>query len=370
MSSLDHDCVGGSYGYAKRHFRSSTVASLVNATYFLSVVFGNVGGALVGIGYMKLLIPLAPELVTMVTIGVIWMLTCVNIRFGPKAMMRFQGVCTAMTCIPVFLVAFAGWTRFDANVFWESWNVSPLSDIGAMQRGLNVQLYAFTGLETAAALSSIVRDAQRDVPIATIAGVLIASLGYVLSCAAISGLFSAHSLGRMSSPFAAAVTHILGGAEWAGTGVALLTVFSSFGSVGAWILVASETSASAARDGLFPAAFSNPQRGLVFIATLMTAIVILCSLGEQPFTVVSSLASLLTLVPYATTAIALARRRTSAWWNIIACISLFYCSAALFGTQVWLIGIAAFIVVACFLFIPLMTTTTATTSSISLLHSQ
>jgi arginine:agmatine antiporter len=343
LSSGDDAAAGGSYGFTKKAF-GPLVACVVNATYFLSVVFGNVAGALVGVGYVAYFVEMGSWGLAVATVAVIWCVTSVNL-YGPRVVMRVQGVCTVLTCVPIFFVAAFGWIAFDPALFWASWNTSGVSDALAVQRCLNVQLWAFTGLETAAAVSSIVRNPRRDVPIATCSGVLIAALGYTLSSTVIMGLFPASVLGSMSAPYAHAVRVILGGSDWGASLVAAFAVVGCVGSLAGWMLVAGQTSIAAADDGLFPSLFAAKnasginQQGLLLVSALMTAIVLGCSLpalGAHPFAVVSSLSSLLTLVPYSLTAAALQTRvgQSAPAWSAVALISMGYCASALVGSNV------------------------------------
>lgn len=340
LSSGDDSAVGGSYGFTKRAF-GPLAGCVVNATYFLSVVFGNVAGALVGVGYLSFFVSMDARTLSAATVGVVWAVTVVNL-YGPQMVMRVQGVCTVLTCLPIFFVAVFGWLAFDPVMFWSSWNVSDVSDALAIQRCLNVQLWAYTGLETAAAVSSIVRHPKRDVPIATCCGVLIAALGYTLSCTAIMGIFPARELRDMSAPYAHAVK-VICGSSFASALVAVCAVAGCFGSLAGWMLVAGQTSIAAADDGLFPGLFSAKnasgvnQHGLLLVSGLMTGIVLVCaapSLGSHPFAIVSSLSSLLTLVPYCLTAAALQTRAgSSIWWNVVVLVSVAYCCSALVGSD-------------------------------------
>ena len=70
---------------------------------------------------------------------------------------------------------------------WRLWNVSGLGTFGAIQSTLNVTLWSFIGVESASVAAGVVKNPKRNVPIATIGGVLIAAVCYVLSTTAIMG---------------------------------------------------------------------------------------------------------------------------------------------------------------------------------------
>ena len=197
----------------------------------------------------------------------------------------------------------------------------------------------------------IVRNPRRDVPIATICGVLIASVGYVLSCTVITGMFSASDIQQMSAPYAVAVELIVGSRVGA-VAVGVCAVVGCFGSLAGWMLVAGQTSGMAADDGLFPAVFATGgadslggnTRGMLLTSFIMSIVIVVCSLpgvGTHPFTVVASLSSILTLPPYVLTAAALYfRTGTGLSWSIVCGISVLFCCASLFGSQLEHIAIS------------------------------
>ncbi len=142
-SSSSSSC--GAVGFVRRCPRlGRSWAAFAASSYCASVVCGNCAGAVVGVDYLALLVPLQPWSRLAATLAAIWAVTALNWA-GPRAVVRVQGFCTLLTSIPIFLVAFCGWVSFDAKIFWESWNVAGVSDFDAVQKGLNVQLWAFTG---------------------------------------------------------------------------------------------------------------------------------------------------------------------------------------------------------------------------------
>lgn len=63
-----------------------------------------------------------------------------------------------------------------------------MNTFGAIQSTLNVTLWSFIGVESASVAAGVVKNPKRNVPIATIGGVLIAAVCYVLSTTAIMGM--------------------------------------------------------------------------------------------------------------------------------------------------------------------------------------
>ncbi|NYY77752.1 hypothetical protein DMH20_22050 [Escherichia coli] len=91
---------------------------------------------------------------------------------------------------------------------------------------------------------------KRNVPIATIGGVLIAAVCYVLSTTAIMGMIPNAALRVSASPFGDAARMALG--DTAGAIVSFCAAAGCLGSLGGWTLLAGQTAKAAADDGLFP----------------------------------------------------------------------------------------------------------------------
>ncbi len=96
--------------------------------------------------------------------------------------------------IPLLLVATVGWFYFDPAQFSASWNVSGKSDFYAVPNSLVLVFWAFTGLESASVAAAVVENPERNVPLATVAGVAFAALIYMVTSAAIMGLAPASEL--------------------------------------------------------------------------------------------------------------------------------------------------------------------------------
>lgn len=85
-----------------------------------------------------------------------------------------------------------------------------MGTFGAIQSTLNVTLWSFIGVESASVAAGVVKNPKRNVPIATIGGVLIAAVCYVLSTTAIMGMIPNAALRVSASPFGDAARMALG----------------------------------------------------------------------------------------------------------------------------------------------------------------
>src|SRR3546814_3417352 len=95
-----------------------------------------------------------------------------------------------------------GWGSFDRGIYDAAWNVSGESDAAVVFGSLAPVFWAFVGLETGAMIAGLVRDPDHDVPIATLGGVLIAGVVYIVSSVLVMGIVPAAELEASSAPFA------------------------------------------------------------------------------------------------------------------------------------------------------------------------
>ncbi|KFC83041.1 arginine/agmatine antiporter [Buttiauxella agrestis] len=310
MSSLD-DSPGGSYAYARRAF-GPFLGYQTNLLYWLACWIGNVAMVVIGVGYLSYFFPMLnqPWPLTVTCIAILWLFVGLNI-IGPKMITRVQAVATILALIPIVAVAVLGWFWFKSDTYMEAWNVSGKGTFGAIQSTLSVTLWSFIGVESASVAAAVVKNPKRNVPIATIGGVLIAAVCYVLSSTAIMGMIPNAALKVSASPFGDAARMAMG--PLAGAIVSFCAAAGCLGSLGGWTLLAGQTAKAAADDGLFPPIFAKvnkdqtPVAGLLIVGVLMT-IFQLASISPDAtsqFAVVSSVSVIFTLVPYIYTCAAL-----------------------------------------------------------------
>jgi arginine:agmatine antiporter len=310
MSSLDSS-PGGAYAYARRAF-GPAFGYQTNLVYWLAGWIGNVAIVIVGVGYLSYFFPFLanPTIAALTGVAILWFFVFVNL-VGPGLATTLQSYTTSIALIPIGGVAIFGWFWFNSETYFSAWNVSGMGTIGAIQGTLNVTLWAFIGVETASVAAGVVKNPKRNVPIATVGGVLIAATCYVLASTAIMGIIPNAELQLSASPFGDAVRIAIG--DTGGAIVALCAAVGCLGSLGGWILVTSQSAKAAADDGLFPPIFKKvnaqgiPTAGLIIVGVLMTIVQMLAisPTASEQFGVVSSTSVLLTLIPYIYTCAAL-----------------------------------------------------------------
>lgn len=324
--------------------------------YWLTCTIGNVAIALAVVGYLSFFIPAfkVPLLAAAGTAGVIWLLTLANI-VGPRFIGRLHGAALAVGLLPVVAAAVLGWLWFDLGVFQDSWNVSGKSDPKAVGLTLVMVFWAFLGLESASVCARVVRDPERNVPIATFAGVALAAAVYILASAAVMGVLPAATLAASSAPFADVVARVAG-AGVAGF-VALCAMLKASGTLGGWILVTAETNRASVEAGFLPRFMSQgrgegpPVRDLIVLAALMSLIAFVTAsptIGEQ-FSVLINVSTNLALAVFVLCSAALFRfagalprgrglARAAAVLGVIFSVGVIAASdPALLVVQVWLL---------------------------------
>ncbi|WP_447763457.1 amino acid permease [Sphingopyxis panaciterrae] len=278
--------------------------------YWISVVLGNGAIALAAASYLVRLLPLHDSSTRIVAVALflILLFTLMNVR-GAKLVAKFSGATLIVGLAPVVAVATFGWFWFDPAIFAQSWNVSGHSDVSAVTLALPSIAWAFLGFESAGVAASVVRDPKRNVPLATIGGVLAAGIIYALMSAALSGLAPAADLSASSAPLADVAARLWGG--WAGALIAACAAIKACGTLAGWTLVGSEMAVSAARVGLFPQFGGSARRS--FLAYLAIGAVIMAgttwlstspTIGEQ-FGLLIGSTTILCLIVYAISGVCL-----------------------------------------------------------------
>ncbi len=337
---------GGPYAYTRMAF-GNYMGYQTNLIYWLANVVGNVGLVVAGLGYLT---PFFPELrnqwvLAFAQIAIIWLFIYINI-LGPKLVGRVQSFTTMFALLPIVGTAVLGWFWFSGGTYMDGWNVSGTGTFGAVASTLSITLWAFIGVESASVSAGVVENPARNVPIATVVGVLIAGVCYILSSSVIMGMIPNKELIASSAPFADAARVALG--PVAGNIVAACAAIGCLGSLLGWTLLVGQTAKAAADDGLFANIFSKvnakgvPAAGLAIVGLIMTIQVLLTvspSASEQ-FGKIISIAVIMTLLPYIYSSISIKviaykqiPDKTYSLYVIIGILAAIYSLAALVGSD-------------------------------------
>lgn len=336
---------GGPYAYA-RDFLGPYVGFQTNYVYWFGNWIGNIAIAVAAVGYLaEFFRPISvPPGSVLATAGVIWILTFVNIR-GPRIVGALETWTMSLALIPILAIAFLGWFWFDPAVFRSGWNVSGGSDAHAITRAASIALWAYMGIESAAVSAGVIDNPKRNIPLATMMGLGLSAVVYLLSSTVIMGIIPNAELRSSHAPFAEAARLAVGTPGM--VVIALCAILKSLGSLGGWMLLVGQSAKAAADDGMFPAVFGRlnrhgvPGRGLAIVGVLMT-IVLFATMSPTiagQFSRIIDLAVILVVVPYIYASVALVKvafdhqvpPRTFQLYKWIAIAAVIYCLWTVLG---------------------------------------
>lgn len=335
---------------------------LATTLYWISSWIGNNAVAVAAFGYLVTVLPLAsdgPAVQVWGQIALIWLMFAMNL-FGPKQVARFQSACVILGLAPVAAVLLGGWGTFDAEIYRSAWNVTAQSDAAVVLGTLAPVFWAFIGLETGAMVAGVVRNPERNVPRATLGGIVIAGVVYLTASVLVMGIIPAGELAQSSAPFALVAGQIFG--AWAMPVIAIAAAVKATGTLGGWMLVTGESGARAAQRGFLPAIFGRMNRhgsagwGLLIIATAMTGIAFLTlapTVGKQ-FGVIIEMVVLLVVMAYIAAGLSLIvgtpLRRPSTSDRLLGLGALVACALLLSSVGMMLFGALAIAFVAWLLY--------------------
>jgi arginine:agmatine antiporter len=336
---------GGPYAYA-RDFLGPYAGFQTNYVYWFGNWIGNIAIAVAAIGYLAELVPgiTSPPGSVLATAALIWLLTFANI-LGPRVVGALETWTMALALFPILAIAILGWIWFNPDTFLAGWNVSGQSNLHATSRAASMALWAYMGIESAAVSAGVIENPSRNVPLATLIGLGLAAVVYVLSSSVIMGIVPNEELRTSHAPFAEAARLVIGSAG--AVVIAVCAVLKSVGSLGGWMLLVGQSAQAAADDGMFPRVFARlnkngvPGIGLVIVGVLMTIVLFATvspTVADQ-FSRIVDLAVILIIVPYVYSAVAVVKviydkqlpRKTFQLYKWIALTAVAYCLWAVIG---------------------------------------
>ncbi|MDG2536918.1 amino acid permease [Dyella jiangningensis] len=336
---------GGPYAYARDHV-GRFPAFQTNLLYWFANVIGNVAIAVSVTGYLAIFFPSLkhPWVANACTAAIIWLFVWVNTR-DAKLVGGFTTVSTIAGIVPIAFVGLFGWFWFQPQVFMESWNPGGVPLHSAIERSASIALWAFLGVESAAVSAGVIENPKRNVPLATIIGLLISTVIYISCCTVLMGVIPGKELRISGAPFAEAARMMLG--PWAAIGISLAAILKAAGSLVGWILIVAQSAQAAANDGMFPARFAQtnrhgmPVQNLV-ITGLMMMVMLLVSTSPDvatQFAHITDATVILMSVPYIYSVVAMWRlNRTLGMTSgkmqlfiVVGLVACLYCLSVVLG---------------------------------------
>ena len=302
--------VGGPYAYCREGFGDFTGFQIAY-NYWIALWVGNAAIAVAAISYLGVFIPSLhhnPQLTLGASIGLVWIITLINI-IGVRQAGIFQLVTTILKLLPLILIALFG-LLFIHPSYLSHFNTSGHSNFSAITGAATLTLWSFIGLESASIPVDDVENPQVNIPRATILGILITSIVYILSTVAVMGVIPMAALAKSTSPYADAAQVMFGHTAY--LVIAIGAIVSCVGALNGWTLLQGQIPLAAARDGLFPSVFAKESRqktpyvGLL-VSSILITFLLLATYGiglVKQFTLIILMATLASLIPYFFTCLA------------------------------------------------------------------
>ncbi len=336
---------GGPYAYA-RDFLGPYAGFQTNYIYWFANWIGNVAIAVAAVGYLAEFIPHinSPRMSVFAAAVVIWALTVANI-LGPRVVGALEAWTVSLALVPILAIAFLGWFWFDPVIFKSGWNVIGGTSTHAIARAASIALWAFMGVESAAVSAGVIENPKRNIPLATLFGLVISAIVYLLSCTVIMGIVPNAQLRSSHAPFAEAARMVVGTPGMVVIG--LCAILKSLGALGGWMLLVGQSAKAAANDGMFPRIFGRTNRhgvpglGLAIVSILMTAVLFATmspTIAGQ-FDRIINLTIILVVVPYVYASVAVVKvvhdhvgkGRTFTFFKVVALAAVAYCLWTVLG---------------------------------------
>ena len=286
--------------------------------YFHSAWIGNLGVSITAVAYLSVFWPALNEAIP-ASIGAIiciWVFAALNL-IGAKKLGHFVTIGVAALLVPVILTGTVGWFFFEGKLFADNWHVGKQSDTSAIFLSVTLCIWAFVGLEAASVDAGLIKNPKKNVPRATMIGVLVVAIVSVASCTVIAGMFPAKDVANSGAPFSMAMAHMIkgigGGHTWQLVGsyaTSIAAVLACVMSLAAWIMLLAEVAARNAEDGTMMKRYVKrnkrgaPVWGIIvpaIYASVLMVIVILLTEGQPVGTVFGKIAGvsvLFILIPY------------------------------------------------------------------------
>jgi len=310
LSKMLPGATGGPYAYTHHAF-GDFAGFLVAWGYWLSNVCAIAAIAISLVSALSTFFPVldssnkqfySPVIAGLTGLAFIWLVTGLNNR-GIKTSGRVQVITTISKLLPLTVIAIGGLFFIRLQNFYP-FNSSGKSVPEGIAATAAITMYSFLGIECASIPAANVKNPEKTISRATMLGLAITALVYILGSISIMGIIPQKTLVHSLTPYADAAVIMFGSSAryWASAGVAI----AAFGALNGWTLVQGQFPYAVAKDKLFPGFFSRlnkkraPYAAIIFssiIASLFMMMNYTRGLVEQ-FKFLILLTTLNTLVPY------------------------------------------------------------------------
>ena len=286
--------------------------------YILVCWVGNVGVGVAAVAYLASLLPaLAHGWVPALAVVALTALFAALNAAGARLVCVFESISIFAGLLPIALICTLGWAHFDPQLFARNWNPGHVGLLHSIPQSVLMVFWAFLGLESASVAAAVVENPKRNIPIATVGGVLLSAVVYIAACGIIFGLVPQTQLAQSTAPFALAAQVLFG--PVAGTLIAVAALIKTLGTFSGWLLLGAQTGQAGAAAGFMPRrmalvnAAGVPIPALVAAASTIAIVALATHSGtvNQQFELISDASVLMSLLLYAYALVALVRQRSA-----------------------------------------------------------
>ena len=269
----------GPYAYIEA--TSGRLAAFISMwCYWVSCWITNAAIAIGVVGYLTKVMPaLADVSPALLSLALVWLFVVVNL-LGVRAGGAVQVATTALKLLPMAAIVLLGaWLLVtEPATYTRQVPDTPLT-LEALMAASTIALFAMLGIESAAVPAGRVRDPERTIPRATMAGTLLTAAVYIAVSSMALLLIPQRELAQSGAPFAELLDDFMG--DGVGRVLAVFVVVSGLGALNGWTLLVGELTATMARHGSLPQPLARlnargaPAVALVTTGLLATAMVLM-----------------------------------------------------------------------------------------------
>lgn len=274
LSKLLPGVDGGPYVYT-RHGLGDFAGFLIAWGYYIA---NCAGLAAITISFTSAMSTFFPVLVTnsllsmLLGVGVNVLLSYINF-LGIVAGGRMQFITSILKIVPLVVIGFGGlfFIKFQNFIPFNSSGTSVISAINATAA---IAMFSFVGLECATIPAGEVEKPDKTVARATMLGILISTIVYIVGSISIMGMIPANILAHSPTPYADAAEIMIGhnARYWISGGMAV----AAFGAINGWILMQGHFGYGVTKDKLFPKIFAQKNKKDVPWASIAINSVVVC----------------------------------------------------------------------------------------------
>jgi basic amino acid/polyamine antiporter, APA family len=257
----------GPYAYIQRNVGAAP-AFLAIWCYWVSLWVTNATLAVGVVGYLATIVPSLRAIPpAALSLALIWVFVAVCL-FGARTGGRVQVLTTVLKLLPMAAVILLGlWIlATEPAAYTRHLPTAPMT-LSNLMAASTVALFAMLGVECATVPAGRVRDPERTIPRATMAGTILTAAIYVCVSIVPLLLIPEKELAVSSAPFVDLLDRYAGHSQW----FAAFVVVSGLGALNGWTLLTGELTRSMSMHGVLPASLARLNgRGAPAVALVVT----------------------------------------------------------------------------------------------------